>query len=69
MYLFLMMLDDIFLFFTICLVLCVSNLYVKLSVLPFWPGLPGRRYLYLNGTFPGKGNNNQIYSNKKHFKL
>ncbi len=55
-----MMLDDIFflfftiLYFTIFLVLCVSNLYVKLSVLPFWPGLPGRRKLYLNGTIPGK---------------
>jgi len=34
----------------IFLVLCVSNLDVKLSVELFWPGLPGRRDIYLNGT-------------------
>ncbi len=43
-YVFYMMLDDIF------LVLCVSNLDVKLSVELFWPGLPGRRDIYLNRT-------------------
>ncbi len=53
-----MMLDDILLFFYCSM--CVSNLYVKLSVLPFWPRLTGRRDLYLNGTIPG-----EIKENKK----
>ncbi len=43
----------------IFLVLCVSNLDVKLSVELFWPGLLGRRDIYLNRTIPGQITDNE----------